>query len=130
MDKKPVYCRIAYCERCAKDGRPFVNGIFVTVGSHQKPIIRRSLVNRPKGFVPHLINFSEVVVGGEHNGMIQVTQCCAMHECGVNLTRRDDEMWDIEILEAHYVYLKPNEWVALKDKWKRPTFYELDNEQS
>jgi hypothetical protein len=120
-----VMSRTMYCETCAKAGRPDEGQLVVVFGHEHQTCFIRKVGRVPRklvGFTPHIISFDSVCLEAPYVGYIKAVICCGV--CGVHITKKENGKMDIEFIKSKYVFFNPNEWAALKNKWKN-TGYEL-----
>ena len=108
--EQAIICRIGFCPKCFKAGRPYTDDRFYPYGSDRGFNLQFSVRQGIPGFVP----FNYIVVE-TRDDQVFLERSCAMYNCGVDHIVKDNEDWDFFIKEEAWekIVLSKISWKAL-----------------
>lgn len=123
MEKQTyLITRIAFCSECYKHGRPYKDNKFLVFRSTRRQYkILKNKKDGIRGFVPTLFVWEEPYE--IKDGMMTLLKSCAIHECGLYIPTNNLD--DIETLYEETITIPYNQFLALRDKWRGYTGYNL-----
>ena len=131
MEKESfIISRTMFCPACYQRRKPARGELFVVYNhDHECLAIKENHVSSVNGFTPHLVSWEEPLE--VKDGKVQLSACCGVNFCGVYVDPKDFKhaepgvATEIQFIKTEFIWLPVDEFVALKDKWRGNTGYNL-----